>query len=110
MQLYVDIRNVFNFKYLSEAGFSDTYDRQSYLHSLNFSWEEGEENGNDRVGDYRPPGVEYDPLEPNLYNDPEIRARNDKRKETKSYIDMPNITSLTFLYPRDIYFGIRINF
>jgi outer membrane receptor protein involved in Fe transport len=110
VQLYIDIRNVFNFKYMSEAGFSDTYDRQSYLHSLNFSWEEGEENGNDRVGDYRPPGVAYDPLEPNRHNDPEIKARNDKRKETKSYIDMPNITSLTFLYPRDIYLGIRINF
>jgi len=110
IQLYIDVTNVFNFKYMSEAGFADQYDRRDYLESLNLSWEEGVEHGDDRVGEYRPAGVEYDPLEPNPNNDPEIKARNDERKEKKSYIDMPNITSLTFLNPRDITFGIRINF
>jgi hypothetical protein len=110
IQLYLDITNLFNFKYMSEAGFADQFDRRSYLESLNFSWEEGVEQGDDRVGDYRPVGVAYDPLEPNPTNDPEIRARNEDRKKNKSYIDMPNITSLTFLNPRDITFGIRINF
>jgi len=49
-------------------------------------------------------------LEINPYNDPEITKRNNKRKESKSYIDNPNIDSLWWLYPRDITFGIRINF
>jgi outer membrane receptor protein involved in Fe transport len=110
IQLFVDISNLFNFKYMSTAGFADQFDRIDYLESLNFSWETGVEKGNDRVGDYRPVGVTYDPLEPNPNNDLEIKKRNNKRKENKSYIDMPNITSLTFLNPRKFTFGIRISF
>ncbi len=110
VRFYLDISNVFNHKYMSMAGFSDNYDWQAYMESLNFSWEKGVQKGDDRIGDYRPPGVDYDPLEPNPDNDPDIKARNDKRKENKSYIDMPNIKSLTFLNPRDFTFGIQINF
>ncbi|NOX90463.1 MAG: TonB-dependent receptor [Calditrichaeota bacterium] len=110
LQFFVDIDNVFNHKYLSRAGFSDQYDYLDYLESLNLPWEEGVEKGHDRIGDYRPVGVAYDPLEPNPGNDPAIAKRNKKRKETKSYIDMPNIRSFTFLNPRDITFGIRISF
>lgn len=110
LQLFVDITNLFNYKYMSEAGFADIYDRRAYLESLNFSWEKGVEHGNDRLGMYRPANVAYDPLEPNPNNDPEIAARNEQRKKTKSYIDNPNITSLTFLNPRDITFGIRLSF
>lgn len=110
LQFYIDVSNLFNFKYMSEAGFSDSYDRENYFKSLRFPWEEGVEKGNDKVGDYRPVGVKYDPLEANPDNDPEIKKRNDKRIENKSYIDMPNIKSLTFLNPRDIFFGIRISF
>ena len=106
----MDIENLFNYKYMSEAGFADIYDRDSYLESLNFSWETGVQKGNDRVGDYRPVGVAYDPLESNPANDSDIKARNDKRKENKSYIDMPNITSLTFLNPRRFTFGLKIGF
>ncbi len=110
VDLYLDVTNLFNFKYMSEAGFADQFDRLAYLESLNFSWEDGVEHGDDRVGDYRPVGVAYDPLETNPNNDSEIESRNDKRKEDKSYIDMPNITSLTFLNPRRYTFGIRISF
>ncbi len=110
ISIYMDVRNVFNFKYMSRAGFSDNYDWQDYLESLNFPWEMGDEKGNDRIGEFRPPGVEYDPLEPNPDNDPEISARNEKRKKNKSYIDMPNIKSLTFLNPRNIIFGITVRF
>ncbi|MBT8294471.1 MAG: TonB-dependent receptor, partial [Eudoraea sp.] len=110
LTFYLDIENVFNYKYMSEAGFADIYDRDAYLESLNFSWETGVENGDDRVGDYRPVGVAYDPLESNPNNDPEIKARNDKRKEDKSYINMPNITSLTFLNPRRFTIGLKIGF
>lgn len=111
LNLYLDITNVFNVKYMNYAGFSSyNYDFIPYLESLNFSWEEGVEHGNDRVGDYRPDDVEYDPLEPNPNNDPDIAARNNKRKDNKSYIDNPDIKSLTFLNPRRVTFGIKIHF
>ena len=110
VQLYMDITNVFNYKDMSEAGFSDSYDRLAYLESLHFSWETGDEKGNDRAGEYRPVGVKYDPLEPNPDNDPAMAKRNEKRKKDKSYIDMPNITSFTFLNPRNVIFGIKFNF
>ncbi len=110
LQVYMDVTNVFNFKYLNFAGFADNYDYLAYLGSLCFPWETGDQKGNDRIGDYRPNGVAFDPLEPNPTNDPAISARNNARKANKSYIDMPNVTSMTFLNPRDYHFGIRFNF
>ena len=110
LQCYVDFTNVLNSKHLSMAGFADNYDYLDYLASLNFSWEKGDEKGDDRVGTYRPQGVAYDTLELNPNNDPEIHKSNEARKEKKSYIDMPNIDSLTFLNPRDIIFGVKIYF
>jgi len=110
VQLYMDIQNVFNFQFLNYAGFADSYDYQDYLSSLCFPWEDGDHKGNDRIGDYRPSDVAYDPLEANPNNDPAISARNQIRKDKKSYIDMPNITSLTFLNPRNWVFGVRVSF
>ena len=110
LNFYMDIENLFNYKYMSGAGFADIYDKEAYLESLNFSWESGVEKGKDRVGDYRPVGVAYDPLEQNPNNDPAITARNNKRKEDKAYINMPNITSFTFLNPRRFTFGLKIGF
>ncbi|UCE08245.1 MAG: hypothetical protein JSW07_09580, partial [bacterium] len=68
------------------------------------------EFGDDKIGDLRPDDVAYDPLEPNPDKDPAIEARNKKRRDTKSYIDNPNLKWLYYLDPLDIYFGIRINF
>jgi outer membrane receptor protein involved in Fe transport len=110
LRLYVDVNNVLNTKHLSQAGFSDVYDYNDYLESLNFSWEEGDNKGNDKIGDYRPDNVAYEPLERNPDNDPAISRRNDERKKNKSYIDMPNIKSMTFLNPRKITFGIKLDF
>ncbi len=110
VQFYLDISNALNTKYMYYAGFADNYDWLDYLESLNFSWEEGVWKGDDKIGDYRPDDVAYDPLEANPSNDPAIKARNDKRKKDRSYIDMPNIKAFTFLHPRDFTFGIRINF
>jgi hypothetical protein len=110
VQFYLDISNALNTKYLNFAGFADNYDWLDYLESLNFSWEEGVWKGDDRIGDYRPDDVAYDPLEANPNNDPAIKARNDKRKKDRSYIDMPNIRAFTFLNPRDVMFGIKVNF
>lgn len=110
LQLYLDVSNLFNFKFLNYAGFSDAYDYEFYMQSLCFSWESGINKGSDRIGDFRPEDVAYDPLEANPDNDPVITRRNEKRKESKSYIDNPNIEALTFLNPRDITFGVKINF
>ncbi|MCK5087775.1 MAG: TonB-dependent receptor [Melioribacteraceae bacterium] len=109
-QIYLDISNLLDTKHLSSAGFADNFDRIDYMNSLNFSWEDGVENGDDKIGDYRPVGVEYDPLEFNPDNDPEIDKRNEERKETKSYINMPNIEAFTFLNPRRFTLGIKIDF
>jgi hypothetical protein len=109
-QVYMDIQNVFNIKQLNYAGFVDSYDYQDYLASLCFPWMEGDKKGNDRIGDYIPNGVKYDPLESNPNNDPVITARNNVRKDNKSYINMPNNTSVTFLNPRSYMFGVRVGF
>jgi outer membrane receptor protein involved in Fe transport len=110
VQMYLDVKNVFNLKSLSYAGFVDSYDWQDYLASLCFSWMEGDKKGEDRLGEYRPNGVAFDPLESNPNNDPVISARNNVRKANKSYIDMPNNTSATFLNPRDFSIGVRLSF
>jgi outer membrane receptor protein involved in Fe transport len=110
VEVFVDVTNLLNTKFLSYAGFSDYYDYLDYVESLNFSWEEGVEHGNDRLGEYRDWSVPYDPLEPNPDNDPEIAARNAERKKNKSYIDMPNLKALTFLDPRDITIGFTVRF
>ncbi len=109
-QLYMDITNVFNFKFLNYDGFVDSYDWQNYLASLRFPFETGIQQGNDRIGDYRPLGVAYDPLQPNPNNDPTIAAANNRRIATKSYIHMPEDESMAFLNPRRFSFGIRVNF
>jgi len=110
VQLYLDMTNVLNTKYLSYAGFSDSYDYSYYLESLCFDWETGDQKGHDKIGDLRPDNVAYKPLLANPENDPAIAAENKKRKQEKSYIDNPNNEALRFLYPRDVLFGIRVNF
>ncbi|MDZ7300955.1 MAG: TonB-dependent receptor [candidate division KSB1 bacterium] len=108
VQFYLDVTNALNTKYLSFAGFSNTFDYNDYLESLHFSWEEGAEHGNDKIGDYRKEGVAYERYDP---NDPTKTPEDLKRiLETKAYIDMPNLTYFTFLNPRDIRFGLKIDF
>lgn len=108
-QIFINISNVFNFKHMNRAGFSGTFDWEDYLGSLRLPFRDGIFKGNDRIGDYRPWNVAYDPLEPNPHNDTEIDARNKKRINDRSYIDNPSIRSLAFLNPRQITFGIRID-
>ena len=108
-QIFVNISNVFNFKHMNRAGFSGTFDWEDYLGSLRLPFRDGIFRGNDRIGDYRPWSVAFDPLEPNPDNDTDIAARNKERIKNRSYIDNPSIRSLTFLNPRQITFGIRID-
>ena len=108
VQFYLDITNALNTKYLNFAGFSDAFDYNDYLESLHFSWEEGAEHGNDKIGDYRKEGVAYERYDPtDATKTPEDLKRI---LDTRAYIDMPNLTYFTFLNPRDFRFGLKINF
>ena len=108
MQLYMDVFNLLNTKYLSFAGFSDNFDYLDYLESLHFDWEDGAEHGNDRIGDVRDPDVAYEPYNP---GDP-TKSEADLQRilDTKAYIDMPNLTYFTFLNPRYVRWGIKLSF
>ena len=94
--------------------------------------------GEDQPGDVRDEDVAFQPIEsvPNVVNlsSPNERALYwdqteetyyqysngtwveakdsfvDEVLETKAYIDMPNQTYFTFLYPRDIFFGINFTY
>ncbi len=132
--LFVDIYNVLNTLRLWNTG------DQDYMRSLHFPKNEAYDNipGNDKVGDYRKPGVEFQPMEYQAVIDPtkpgkekviyyegttskyyeyvnnqwtEVdKARIDKILEDKAYIDMPNQSTFWFLNPRSFYFGLRISF
>ncbi len=77
-----EIYNVFNFKHLSFAGLGDSYLTpqiyQKYMESLHFKAkvydELGEKHiaGNDKVGDYRPLNVEYQPMTYQYRIDPQF--------------------------------------
>ena len=62
LRFFADFSNVFNTKFLSYAGFSDSYDYGYYMESLHFDWEEGIQDGDDRVGEYRKDGVDFVPM------------------------------------------------
>jgi len=138
-QAYVEVTNLLNLKYLSYTGFTDSYDYNDYLASLHFSWEEGIEKGSDRIGVYREDDIDYIPMQSTsnhlnlaspdervLYYDMSTdgyfqyednqwvsRSKDWVKKnvlDTKAYIDMPNNTSFTFLYPREIKFGLKVSF
>ena len=135
----MDISNFSNTKFLRTAGFSNNLDNLNYMESLHFSWEDGIEKGNDRVGEYREENVEFIPMltiqnlddveEPSerpLYYDVSTEKYMQftdsgwierdldwvKREvlDSKAYIDMPNFTYFTFLNPRQVSIGFRINF
>ncbi|MDZ7261908.1 MAG: TonB-dependent receptor [candidate division KSB1 bacterium] len=133
MQLFVDINNVLNTRRLWNTG------DYNYLASLHLPKSDVYTNipGNDKVGDYRKPGVEFQPMEHVTRLDPrggnerawyyedasgkyfewvnnqwvEVdKQRLDKALKDKAYIDMPNASTFWFLDPRKIYFGLRVSF
>ncbi len=140
VQLYVDINNLLNTKFLSYAGFADNYDYRYYMESLMFDDERfGDFKGHDRVGEYRDRDIEFTPLisyedvsqigdiyERVVYYDQlterYLQYENNSwverseawvKKEvidSKAYIDMPNLSYFTFLNPRDIKIGITLSF
>ena len=109
VDIFADIDNALNTKTFSSYGFYDSKDYIAYMKSLHLPAEIGDKltygniPGNDRPGDYRT--VPYEPYDP---NDPD-KAHQKKVLDSKAYIDMPNQEYFTFLNPRDIFFGIRLN-
>jgi outer membrane receptor protein involved in Fe transport len=134
LDLFADIGNVLNTKRLWGTG------DQAYMQSLHLPESDVYDNipGNDKVGDYRKPGVDFQPMEYQAKIDPSTsgkerpiyyegstgkyyeyknqqwnevdKAKIDKILEDKAYIDMPNPSTFWFLNPRNIYFGIRLSF
>ena len=146
-ELFVDIYNVLNIKQMTNyngvpLGLDLITDYDDYMKSLHLP--EGDFlaydqiPGDDRPGDYRKNGVEFQPMEfskdimsqsnPNaraIYWDLKTRSyyqyvngqwqladqkKVDQVLRDKAYIDMPNQTYFTFLNPRSYYFGIRFSF
>jgi outer membrane receptor protein involved in Fe transport len=65
INLFLEIRNAFNFKKLSGAGFYNFTDSEAYFNSLHLPESRGYNNipGDDRPGNYRKTGVPYQPME-----------------------------------------------
>ena len=139
IQTFVDIDNMFNYKRMSLSNFGGKGDdRNLYYNSLHLPESNAYDNipGDDRIGTYRKVGVPYQPMFPRgnldtpgeagvIYYDKGSKRyveyvneswidvdkdRLDQILEDKAYIDMPNMSSFTFLDPRQIYFGIRVSY
>jgi hypothetical protein len=140
IMLFMQVSNVFNIKRLSGKGFYDGFDQQFYFTSLHLPESSAYDNipGDDRIGDYRPNGVQFQPIEQTgnyaaetnirptaiYYNTPTkqyMRYANNSWSEVpaaeiqkilddKAYIDMPNDESVNFLNPRQIFFGVNLSF
>ena len=107
LQLFADITNLFDYKYMTQYGFVDANDYLAYMKSLHLPDDVFDEKfgyinitGDDRPGDYRKgPYIPWDD------NAPE--SQKEEWRENKSYIDMPNQEFFSFLNPRDIYWGLK---
>lgn len=140
LSFFCEINNVFNNKFLSGASFYDSNDQIDYFESLHLPKSEAYNNitGDDRIGDYRKTGAEFQPIEQvgqlETITEPNSRviyylipngkymefaqdvwrevetSRMNKILDDKAYIDMPNQTSFSFLNPRQIFIGIRTSF
>jgi len=137
---FIDVNNLLNTRRLSLVSFFDFNDQLDYFNSLHFPESNAYNNiiGDDRPGDFREPGVEFQPVvqvgSVDGITNPGTRAwyfesttgrymnfvngawsevdggQLTKALDDKAYIDMPNQTSFNFLDPRDVFFGLRTTF
>ncbi len=97
LELFADINNIFDNKYINRAGFYDAQDRRDYLETLHlpmydapeFQSRRDEVNGKYIGGDDKP---------------------GDIKSDDKPYINMPNRDFLTYRNLRSVEFGLRIEF
>lgn len=135
LQFMLDVSNLFNKKYLR-----NTWD-QNYLKSLHLPESKAYDNivGKDKIGTYRKPGVEWQPIEyraqiegttppandvPIYYEGntgkywevvdgqwlPVSDGKRDKILDDKAYIFNAGPSTYWFLGPRNTTFGIRLSF
>ena len=96
VNLFADIYNVFNFKYMSYTyGFYDGNDFNAYMMSLHLPASIAGDSTNRPLGYVNTPG-----------ND----RPGDYRSSSKPYINMPNLWQLAFLNPRTVYYGIKLSY
>ena len=108
LQIFADISNLFNYKYMTQYGFVDNNDYLAYMKSLHLPSDVFEDRfgyinvpGDDRPGDYRT--GPYIPWDDNASD-----SQKEEWTKNKSYIDMPNQEYFTFLNPRDIFWGLKL--
>lgn len=139
VQFFADVSNVLNTRRMSFNGFVDGVDQNRYMLSLHLPEHPDHSNipGSDKPGDFRRPGVEWQPMFPvgsrteesnplpgAIYYEHSTgqwieyvqgawrqadQGRVDQALRDKAYIEMPNQTWQTFLNPRQVYFGIRLS-
>lgn len=148
LRVFADITNILNLKHMSRtAAWFGSRDFQNYMYSLHLpgdTFEEAEQQpynyiaGDDRPGEYRRQGVEFQPIEvvnnvdgmnnPSdhpLYYETETerymqwvegswqeaeQSFVNQVLDDKAYIDMPNLSFMRYLNPRSVRLGIRITF
>lgn len=135
-QFFMDVSNALDTHRLWNTGDFD------YLSSLHLPESEVYSYlnipGSDKVGDYRKPGVDFQPMinGVGLTKPPEAgdrawyyhpasgkyyegvngqwveveKSKLNQALKDKAYIDMPNASTYWFLDPRKIYFGVRVSF
>ena len=110
LQIFADIANLFNYKYMTQSGFVDANDYLAYMKSLHLPAEVVSETfgyinipGDDRPGDFR--SGQYIPWDENA-----SESQKDEWRKNKSYIDMPNQEYFAFLNPRDVYWGLKLSY
>lgn len=139
-ELFMDVFNALGQRRLSFDGFVDGQDYLDYMRSLRLPASDDYNNipGDDRPGDYRKEDIAFvpitnisgresvsTPIEGRFYYERSTgqylqysggsfsqadQGTIDQVIEDRAYIDMPNQGFLTFLNPRDIYFGVRFSF
>lgn len=137
---FMDVENLLNTRRLNLNSFSGPLDYDAYFNSLHLPKSLAFDNmtGEDRVGDYRKDGVDFQPLEQTgsiegftdpragaIYYDLQTKkymefvdsawkevskSRMDRIIADKAYIDMPNHDAFNFLNPRRIFFGLTLAF
>lgn len=109
LQIFADISNLFNYKYMTGYGFFDGNDYNAYMKSLHLPAEIGDPLGYGNIpGDDKPGDARtgpYIPWDPNA-----SQSQKDEWTKNKSYIDMPNQEYFTFLNPRDVFWGLKLSF
>ncbi len=111
VELFADMYNALNLQQMGyRAGFYDLNDYDDYMKSLHLPEEYRQFAGtytfiagNDKPGDIRTGA--YIPWDENA-----SESQKEEWRKNKSYIDMPNLHYTTFLNPRSIFWGIKINY